>query len=224
MDIIEGFFRIIGSLICHQLPSRTIYLQGCQLPMCARDTGIYIGIFISLAYSFCTGKFKSDRPPHVFTSVILCLIMLPMMADGVTSYMGIRSTTNEIRLFTGIFFGIPIPFLLIPAANFRVEGSNKSPSLRNNRELLLPLLMGLLCGVLIAKTGLVPWIVVSSATSIAFVFLIWRIVFTIAVRAKVVSKGAGALVAVSGITLGVLGILFLISHFVLQPLKHLLIK
>ncbi len=141
-----------------------------------------------------------------------------------TSYLGIRSTTNEIRLFTGIFFGIPIPFLLIPAANFRAKGPNKRPVLRHNGELPVPLLMGLLCGMLITKTGFVPWMLVSAATSFAFVFLIGRIVFTIAVRTKMVSKGVEALVVVSGITLGVLGILFLISHFVLQPLKHLLIN
>ena len=32
-----------GSLICHQLPDRSFYLQGFQLPVCARCLGLYAG-------------------------------------------------------------------------------------------------------------------------------------------------------------------------------------
>jgi uncharacterized membrane protein len=33
----------IGSLICHQLPKRSFYFWGAQLPVCARCTGLYFG-------------------------------------------------------------------------------------------------------------------------------------------------------------------------------------
>ena len=33
----------IGSLVCHQLPERSFYFRGAQMPVCARCTGIYIG-------------------------------------------------------------------------------------------------------------------------------------------------------------------------------------
>jgi uncharacterized membrane protein len=33
----------IGSLVCHQLPKRSFYFWGAQLPVCARCTGIYAG-------------------------------------------------------------------------------------------------------------------------------------------------------------------------------------
>ncbi len=33
----------IGSLICHQIPERSFYLAGFQLPVCARCLGIYVG-------------------------------------------------------------------------------------------------------------------------------------------------------------------------------------
>jgi uncharacterized membrane protein len=33
----------IGGLICHQLPERSFYFRGAQLPVCARCTGLYVG-------------------------------------------------------------------------------------------------------------------------------------------------------------------------------------
>jgi uncharacterized membrane protein len=33
----------IGSLICHQLPERSFYFWGAQMPVCARCTGLYVG-------------------------------------------------------------------------------------------------------------------------------------------------------------------------------------
>jgi uncharacterized membrane protein len=33
----------LGSLICHQIPERSFYLAGFQLPVCARCLGIYVG-------------------------------------------------------------------------------------------------------------------------------------------------------------------------------------
>jgi uncharacterized membrane protein len=33
----------IGSLVCHQLPNRSFYFWGSQLPVCARCTGLYVG-------------------------------------------------------------------------------------------------------------------------------------------------------------------------------------
>ena len=37
----------IGSLICHQLPNRSFYFWGAQLPVCARCTGLYVGAAVA---------------------------------------------------------------------------------------------------------------------------------------------------------------------------------
>jgi hypothetical protein len=36
-------FYAVGSVVCHQLPARSFFLWGRQLPVCARCTGIYAG-------------------------------------------------------------------------------------------------------------------------------------------------------------------------------------
>jgi uncharacterized membrane protein len=33
----------VGSLVCHQLPERSFYFWGAQMPVCARCTGLYFG-------------------------------------------------------------------------------------------------------------------------------------------------------------------------------------
>lgn len=37
----------IGSLVCHQLPNRSFYFWGAQLPVCARCTGLYVGASVA---------------------------------------------------------------------------------------------------------------------------------------------------------------------------------
>ena len=42
MDLFGDFIFAVGSLICHQRPERSFFLDGQQLPVCARCTGIYV--------------------------------------------------------------------------------------------------------------------------------------------------------------------------------------
>jgi uncharacterized membrane protein len=38
-----GFAYAAGSVVCHQLPERSFYVSGVQLPVCARCTALYLG-------------------------------------------------------------------------------------------------------------------------------------------------------------------------------------
>ena len=42
MDLFSEFIFAVGSLICHQRPERSFFVDGHQLPVCARCTGIYL--------------------------------------------------------------------------------------------------------------------------------------------------------------------------------------
>jgi uncharacterized membrane protein len=37
----------IGSLVCHQLPERSFYFWGAQMPVCARCAGLYLGAAVT---------------------------------------------------------------------------------------------------------------------------------------------------------------------------------
>jgi uncharacterized membrane protein len=102
-------FDFIGGLVCHQLPERTFWVGGHYLPVCARDTGAYLGLL--LGYFLLPIRRKEARgPPNLW---ITSLMLAPMIIDGLTQWMGVRTSTNELRLMTGLFFGVALsPFLV----------------------------------------------------------------------------------------------------------------
>jgi uncharacterized membrane protein len=42
MDLFGEFIFAVGSLVCHQRPERSFFIDGHQLPVCARCTGLYL--------------------------------------------------------------------------------------------------------------------------------------------------------------------------------------
>ncbi len=107
--ILVETFNFIGGLICHQLPERTLIMGSTLLPVCARDTGIYIGILAGLALLLMRREGRSG-PPNLYLTLAM---MLPLIVDGTTQVLGFRTSTNQLRLITGLLFGTAIsPFLV----------------------------------------------------------------------------------------------------------------
>jgi uncharacterized membrane protein len=46
----------VGSLVCHQLPKRSFYFWGAQLPVCARCTGLYVGAAVAALVATGMGR------------------------------------------------------------------------------------------------------------------------------------------------------------------------
>lgn len=222
MDSIVGFAHLLGSLICHQLPSRTLIAGGLPLPVCARDTGIYLGIFVSTAFVLLFGRHHSDRPPGIPATIVMCILMLPMIIDGAGSYMGAYETNNTIRLFTGALFGLPVPVFLVPAANFKLTVRNENAILKNFVE-LAGIIISVMLICLLVLSGLVPYIMLVVAFMLAFLFLIWRISYTIIARGLQVKTVHRHLIS-AGAMLCILTALYMFSSLVLQPLKAVILR
>ncbi len=83
---------------CHQIPERSFFLLGYQLPLCARCTGIFLGIAGYILIKDCCDI-------SICQSLIL---MIPMVCDGgyqlVTSY----ESNNTKRVVSGFIFGIAL--------------------------------------------------------------------------------------------------------------------
>lgn len=106
----------VGYAICHQMPERTLHYGGRALPLCARDTGLFIGFALSfVALLAVYGRHGGRRPGRRVTFALVAL-MLPMVVDAVTSYAGWRETTNFTRLLTGALAGAAGAALLYPLA------------------------------------------------------------------------------------------------------------
>jgi uncharacterized membrane protein len=108
----------MGYGLCHQLPERSFFGGGVQVPVCARDTGIYFGVVIS--FVLISALHRGSRPIGMPTRagwVMIALMIGAMALDGITEYAGLRPTTNELRLITGLLSGFAIGALITPMLN-----------------------------------------------------------------------------------------------------------
>ena len=225
MDLINsiaGFAGLMGSLICHQLPSRTLYVDGLPLPVCARDTGIYLGILVSTVFILFLGRHSSDKPPGLPATIVMCIMMLPMLVDGAGSYLGVYETNNTVRLLTGALFGLPIPIFLVPAANFKLTMRNENAVLKSFTE-LAGIIASVVLFCLLVLAGLVPYILLTAVFVFSFLFLIWRISYTIVTRGFRFKSSLRNLIS-TGVMLCILTVLYLFSSLVLQPLKAVILR
>lgn len=109
---------------CHQMPERSFFVRGYQLPVCARCTGVFLGKFIADIMLI----FKK-----VVSPVWALVLLLIMGADWFAQRIGLLESTNPRRFVTGILGGIGMAFLYanaIIAVGMRIFGTeNKDQSL-----------------------------------------------------------------------------------------------
>lgn len=126
--MLQAVLDAVGYGLCHQLPERSFFGGGLQAPVCARDAGIYIGFTIALAILSLIHRDRPSRPPTMAVSVVLALGVVAMGIDGVTSYAGMRVTTNELRLLTGLMTGFALAAWIVPMLSselWRTPGSGR---------------------------------------------------------------------------------------------------
>ncbi|WP_423799532.1 DUF2085 domain-containing protein [Neobacillus sp. SAB-20_R2A] len=137
-----------GRAICHQIDERSLLVDGKVLSVCARDIGIYIGIFSTLIYLCLVKRKASITIPTVKMSFFLLFFMLPLMVDGVGSYAHLFESTNIRRLMTGICFGLVLPYFIYPLVMGKSLDATSKPVIKGSRDVFVPaLLSGMLGGM-----------------------------------------------------------------------------
>lgn len=210
----------LGSLICHQLPERTILIDGMLLPVCARDTGIYTGVFACILFITFRRRWGSDRPPDLKYAIALCLMTLPMMIDGAASYSGIWESNNLTRIVTGGLFGLAIPIFLVGLKNFKVYEKNHKPVLKSWTDIAVLLAIDLLLLLSIYFDFFVSWWFVSTIIIGSMLFIIHRFVSTL-VRFHNRLSMVHRFTAEALLFFMVLGLLYLFNRWVLWPLTSI---
>ncbi len=87
--------------ICHGKEERCLSFFGRTLPICARCTGVYTGLFIGAVIGVLTNIETSAMALFILT----ILFSLPTGMDGFTQEFLDRESTNGIRLTTGMLLG-----------------------------------------------------------------------------------------------------------------------
>jgi uncharacterized membrane protein len=98
----------MGAVVCHQLPARSFWLWGVQMPVCARCTGIYTGAALVSVFSIVAVPSIGDAAARR----ALILASLPTVAT-----LGYEWTTgdmpaNWLRALAGLAIGGAIVVVL----------------------------------------------------------------------------------------------------------------
>ncbi|MED3622505.1 DUF2085 domain-containing protein [Neobacillus thermocopriae] len=147
--MLEEIMHFLGRAICHQLEERSLLVSEKPLSVCARCTGIYIGILSTCLYLFIVKRKTSITIPTIKMSFFLLLFMLPLIIDGLGSYAHLFNSDNVRRLITGICFGLVLPFFIYPLLSEKSLKQNSVPVIRGNLDILAPTLISLLIGGLV---------------------------------------------------------------------------
>ncbi|WP_165423750.1 DUF2085 domain-containing protein [Ktedonosporobacter rubrisoli] len=115
--------RWLDSGICAQMATHTFYPGGEPLPLCARNTGIYLGFIVSLALLHITGKGHAQQLPPGRLCAILVSGVILLALDGLNSLaldLGLPhlyQPHNLLRLASGLVTGLALAALSLPIIN-----------------------------------------------------------------------------------------------------------
>ena len=121
----------IGYAISHRIDERSFQIGDRQLPLCARCTGEFYAVAISLLFFAVLSPRKSGMPGWKLGIPLLIFLFL-FSIDGLNSYIYLLKSTaggaldnlptlytpnNTLRLLTGSGMGIALASILAPAFN-----------------------------------------------------------------------------------------------------------
>jgi uncharacterized membrane protein len=115
--------RWLDSGICAQLPTHSFYPGGIQLPLCARNTGIYLGFMVTLMTLYTVGRGRVQQLPRGPIIALLVCGGLAMVVDGFNSFFldlglpHLYQPHNLLRLGTGLAAGVALATLTLPVIN-----------------------------------------------------------------------------------------------------------
>jgi uncharacterized membrane protein len=147
--LVHELLHFFGRAVCHQIEERSLQATGETLSVCARDTGIYIGIFSTLAYLHLFKRTSSITIPSIKISFFLLLFMVPMMIDGLGSYIHFFESNNVRRLVSGTSFGFVLPYFLYPLLSAKALKNTSGPVVKQSKDLIVPLLLSSMLSVLV---------------------------------------------------------------------------
>ncbi len=133
----------MGAALCHRITERSFMINGRQFPLCARCTGMYLGVFLVLLTLLLAGRARwSELPRWPILLTLLAFIGI-MGIDGVNSYTHffpdfphVYEPRNWLRLVTGMGAGLAMGLFLFPVlAQTLWAESEWRPAIGSFREL-----------------------------------------------------------------------------------------
>ncbi|HXZ23650.1 MAG TPA: DUF2085 domain-containing protein [Methanomassiliicoccales archaeon] len=111
----------LGDANCHQMASRSFFLNGNEMPFCSRDVGIFIGLVVGMLVALV-------RAPKLKLWLII-IGFVPILIDGGAQLVTSYSSSNPLRLATGLIAGFASAMLIhYFAVKAHSSSSRRKPS------------------------------------------------------------------------------------------------
>lgn len=150
--------------VCAQ--QHNLFVGGIQLPLCARDTGMYLSLLATLSVILLRDRGKAGGlPPRGILATLVGLVVI-MAVDGVNSTINEIGMTpwyeprNDLRAATGMGAGAGLAVVLMLLFNraLRRDVDETLPVLGAWRELgLIALINAVVLTVVLLDVGFLAW-------------------------------------------------------------------
>ncbi len=112
-------WRLLFRLLCHGRVERCLALFNVPMPICARCVGIYGGMLLGILAFWAVPLLREKVMRRVaFVAVT------PLAIDGLTQLAGLRESTNELRIATGVIAGLAFGLWILSAVERRSDASS----------------------------------------------------------------------------------------------------
>ncbi|MFZ2359093.1 MAG: DUF2085 domain-containing protein [Anaerolineae bacterium] len=183
----------VGYAVCHQLPIRSPFFGGQQLPLCARCSGQFLGALAGLALLIVLGRGKAAQLPPRPVIIVLLGFLAAWALDGFNSYLTffpgvphLYEPHNILRTTTGAMQGVALISLVLPFFNVTLWARpDQRPTIGSLREVLW--LLGLIA-LIVAAVGsewaplLYPLALLSVAGTLMMLTLVTTMLVTLGLR------------------------------------------
>lgn len=198
---ILGKADAIGYAVCHRIPSHSFFFGERPMPLCARCSGMHLGVLLGMLYLLRYGK-RGGMPAKKIM-VILGIFLLAFGIDGFNSYLTLieeggnsipilsaipvlYTPHNWLRLLTGTMLGIGLAAILLPVFNqtMWVDWSEE-PALSSWRQLGVLILLALVIDLAVLSENILllfPLALLSSLDVLIILTLVYTIVWVMILK------------------------------------------
>ena len=136
-DHLLGVADYAGYTVCHRLTAHSFVFDGRQMPLCARCTGMYLGIALVFAVLLLAGRWRWSELPSLPILLVFGLFLAVMGVDGVNSFSHflpnaphLYEPQNWLRLTTGIGVGLGMGGAMMPIMTAALATRYGTPGMR----------------------------------------------------------------------------------------------
>jgi len=107
VGFLAAFAYSAGAVVCHQLPERSFAWAGQQWPVCARCSGLYLGVVLGLMAWLLVRRMVDPRRVDQRRALSwLAMAAVPTAVSWASGVVGFWDGTNVIRFALALPLGI----------------------------------------------------------------------------------------------------------------------